>query len=201
MKNPNKNTQIIPSVKQFIDSFVSKLKGIEDSCKELALMFDSNPDVCDDIVKSDSRFSYNMLASMLKVGQGTLYCELLFDPSLAARKLLPLPISQQKKLYNEPVKVVRNIGGKNTVEEKPLNKLSRHELTLVIDEEKGRARTVEEQIAFVAPPAPSRRAERYEIKDNGNVIVLAQSEFTASQLQDIADRAKEKAIKSLSTKK
>ena len=164
-------------------------------------MFDANPNVFDEIIAADSRFNYNMLESMRKVGKGELFCELLFDPSMHARKLLPLPFAQQKKLYNEPVKVVRNINGKNTVEEKPLQKLSRHELTLVIDEEKGRARTVEEQIAFVAPPSPARRAERYEIKESGNVVVLAQSEFTPSQLQEIADRAKAKAMKTLTLKK
>lgn len=187
---------IVPSVQQFIESFLDKLKGIEASCVDLAKMVDADPDVFDKIVAADSRFNYNMLESMRKVGKGELYCELLFDPSLAARKLLPLPPAQQKKLYNEPIQVVKLVAGKQVVESKALNKLSRHELTLVIDEDKGRARTIEEQIAFVQPPAPSKRAERYQIVGD-RLKVLAETEFTAEQLRTILERMDKAAVSTL----
>lgn len=186
----------VPTVQQFIESFTARLKGIEDSCKELALMVDANPNVFDEIVAADARFNYNMLESMRKVGKGELYCELLFDPSMAARKLLPLPAAQQKKLYNEPIKIVKVVGEKKVVEEKPLNKMSRAELNQVIDEDKHRARTVEEQIAYVKPPTPSRRAERYEIIGD-RLKVLAETEFTAQQLREILERMDKKSLESL----
>lgn len=186
----------IPTVQQFIESFTAKLKGIEDSCKELAALVDANPNVFDEIVAADARFNYNMLESMRKVGKGELYCELLFDPSLAARKLLPLPAAQQKKLYNEPIKIVKVVGDKKVVEEKALNKMSRAELNQVIDEDKHRARTVEEQIAYVKPPSTSRRAERYEIIGD-RLKVLAETEFTAEQLRVILARMDGKALESL----
>lgn len=203
VKQTNKNTTMknkiqiqVPTVQQFIESFTARLKGIEDSCKELALMVDANPNVFDEIVAADTRFNYNMLESMRKVGKGELYCELLFDPSMAARKLLPLPAAQQKKLYNEPIKIVKVVGEKKVVEEKPLNKMSRAELNQVIDEDKHRARTVEEQIAYVKPPTPSRRAERYEIIGD-RLKVLAETEFTAQQLREILERMDKKSLESL----
>lgn len=192
----NSAIQTAPTVQQFIASFLDRLKGIEESCKDLAKMVDANPNVFDEIVAADQRFNYNMLESMRKVGKGELYCELLFDPSMAARKLLPLPAPQQKKLYNEPVKVVRVVAGKNVVEEKLLNKMSRAELNQVIDDDKKRARTVEEQIAYVKPPPPTRRAERYEIKD-GRIKVMAETEFTLEQWRAILERAEKEALSTL----
>jgi hypothetical protein len=177
----------VPTVKQFIAAFMAKLQAIGESCRDLYLMADANPGVFDEIVTAEKRFNYNMLESMRRVGAGELYVELLFDSSMAARRLLPLARGQQEKLYNDPVKIVKLIGGKRVIEEKPIQKMSRHELNLVIDDDKRRARTVEEQIAFVQPPPPARRAERYEIVD-GVLKVLANTEFTGEQLRQILER-------------
>lgn len=198
-ENMKTKTEIVmksPTVHQWIKTFTDKLKGIEDSCRELASMVDTDPAVFDKIVAADPRFNYNMLESMRKVGKGELYCELLFDPSVAARKLLALPPAQQKQLYTAPTPIVKIDGSKKIVEHKLFTKMSRAQQNQVIDSDTGHVRTVEEQIAYVAPPAPAKRAERYQIFGN-RLRVLAETEFTTDQLRGILERMEADGIKTL----
>lgn len=188
------NTEFIAALKQGRD-------GIELAAKILVYLVDRNDKTFEELVKADPSISYNLLGNLERVGRGQIYAALLFDSSPGARKLLTLPTSQQKKLYDEPVKIVRVVDGKNIVEEKPIQQLSRHEANLLVDDA-GHARTVEEQIKHIStPPTPSsKRAARYEIIGD-RLRVLADTEFSMSNLEDILKRMKQKAIESLATKK
>lgn len=199
MKQMQPQQLTVLTAQQFIESFNLKMKDLMTLCKDLEATVSVNPNIFDEIIRIDSRFNYNMLESMRKVGAGELYCELLFDPSLAARRLLTLPPQQQRHLYNEPVRVVKLVGDKKVVEEKYVRNMSQHELTMVIDKDKGRARTVEEQLAFVKPAPNPKSAQRYEFRD-GKLIVPGHTEFTMSQLEDILNRMKQMAIEALAKK-
>lgn len=64
-------------------------------------------------------------------------------------------------------------------------------------------RTIEEQVKVVKQPkpaTPAKAAQRYSIADD-KLTVFAATVFTMSQLQDILEQMKSKAIKSLATKK
>ena len=140
-----------------------------------------------------------MLESMRKVGRGELYSGLLFDSSFAARKLLSLPPSQQRSAYNEPIEVVKHVDGKNIIEEKRLQTLSRAEANQVFDDENGRIRSSSEQLKYLKPEIiPARRAQQWDIIGD-HVVVNARTEFNLSQILQIAELMKAAAFKSLPT--
>jgi hypothetical protein len=161
-------------------------------------MVNADPDTFEKIIAIEPRFHINALAAMWRVGVGQMAVELLFDPSEGARRLLRLPAPQQKKLYNEPIPVVRMVAGKRIVEAKPLRKLSREELKQVIDEKEGRARTVEEQIARIKEPKLAKPANRYKVMGTF-VRFMAETDVDAETLRKLAAECEANALKSLST--
>ena len=189
----------VPTAQEIVQAFDRLMKETKAVCGLLAIACDANERIFDEIIALDSRFNYNMLESMRKVGKSELYEELLFDPSHNARRLLTFPPKQQQEIYTKPIKIVKQVGGKNVVEEKAFQKLSKHECALVLDDSKKRVRTVEEQIGFIKTPAPLR-AERYEIHGD-KLVVLAKTEFSMTALEDILSRMKSKEIQKLVTKK
>ena len=152
--------------------------------------------IYDKIIQQLPAMNYNKLESMRKVGLGEIEFELLFDPSLAARKLLALPPTMQRKLYHEPVQIVKVVGDKKVVEEKRIQKMSRAELAQIIDEDTNTVRSVEEQLNYVKPPTATRTAQRYEIVGD-RVRVLAKTEFTLQQLIEIVERMTGKSMAEL----
>lgn len=199
MKTTTQTTVIqVPTAQEIVQAFDRLMKETKAVCGLLAIACDANERIFDEIIALDSRFNYNMLESMRKVGKSELYEELLFDPSHNARRLLTFPPKQQQEIYTKPIKIVKQVGGKNVVEEKAFQKLSKHECALVLDESKKRVRTVEEQIGFIKTPAPLR-AERYEIHGD-KLVVLAKTEFSMTALEDILSRMKSKEIQKLVTK-
>ncbi len=186
-----------PNVQQFIIALKRVADEVENVAKMLVAMVDANPKIYDEIVKADPRISHNLLGNLERVGRGQTYGALLFDSSPGARKLLALPISQQKELYEKPVSIVRWANGKSIVEQKSIQQLSRQEANLLIDDG-DRVRSIEEQIKYVnpAPAKVSHRAHRYEIKD-GKLRVFPETEFTMTELEEIITRMKAKSIESL----
>jgi len=186
------------TIGEFLEWLKKGKESIQKAAEILVSLVDKNPRVFAEIISKDTSIPYNLLGNLERVGRGQLYSALLYDSSPGARKLLALPPSQQRECYENPVKIVKMVGSKKVVEEKPIQQLSRHEANLLVDES-GKLRSVEEQIKQLAQPqvTSSRKAERYEIKENGDVLVLSGSLFTPSQWEEIGKRAKDKAIKSL----
>jgi hypothetical protein len=193
-------TQIvkIQTVVEFVQSVNNLFENAESVCKMLVQMVEANPKVYDEIVKANPRLTYNFLANLERVGRGQLYFGLLCDSSPGARKLFALPPSQQKAIYENPVRVVTAVDGKHVVTEKPIQQLSRHEANLLIDDS-GHVRTVDEQIKFVSAPSPiktARRAQRYEISGD-RLKVMEETEFDIPTLEEILERMKSKSLKGL----
>lgn len=198
MKNEMTKQNDNNMVQQFLEAFREFANKGRQVCKMLVRMVEADAEIYDKIIAAEPLFNYNKLESMRKAGTGEYYYDLIFDDSVAARRLLALPPAQQKKLYTSPVKIVKVVGEKKIVEEKLFTKMSRAEQNQVVDPDTNHVRTVEEQIAYVKPPAPSRLGQRHHIADDGSGIeFLAKSFYTVSQLEEILSQAKQKALRSL----
>jgi hypothetical protein len=200
MMNNKLEPSAVPTVQQWIAAFTSRLQAIGDSCRDLYRMVEANPMVFDELIAADRRFTFNMLESMRRVGAGEMYVDLLFDSSAAARRLLPLPRPVQEKLYNDLLPAVKHVGDKFVVENRALKSLSSSELSQVIDYDRRRARTVEEQIAHIKSlPAPEGKvARRYTLSEDGSVVhILAQTDFTIKDLLEVVEEMKRRALATL----
>lgn len=174
-------------------------EAILEAANIMVALVDQDPRIYEKILKQAPNISLNLLTTLEKVGRGQIYHALLFDSSPGARRLLALPFSQQKEHYEHPVKVVVVKGGKKIEVEKPIQQLSPAEVRVVFADD--HVRTVTEQCKVVdqtlAPVKRSAPAERYTILKNGNLLILANTEFTPSQLQEVYERVVGKAVKSL----
>lgn len=208
-QNNSMKTQVdkpVMSVNQFIEAFKQKMLEVEQLCIELANMVDVDPDIYDKIVKACPSFNRQYLIDMEKIGRGRIDCRLGMDGSEAARHLmsLELPLAIQRRVYNEELPIVRLVNSKEVIEQKLWMSMSRAERNQVADSEAKKIRTIEEQRAYIKSPvdvSSAKTAERFTIDDEGSVYVMPKTKFTLSNLEDILQRAKAKAIKSLATKK
>jgi hypothetical protein len=186
-----------------IDNLLEALARGRDAIKEASAIMvglvDQDSRIYEKIIKQQPGLSLNLLATLEKVGRGVIYDALLFDSSPGARRLLTLPFSQQREYYEKPVKIVSIQGTKTIVTEKPIQQCTPKEIRTAFKD--NGMRSVEEQCEAIKSESValrSRPAQRYEILDNGDVIVFyAQTRFTAAQFEDIYERAKTKSIKSL----
>jgi hypothetical protein len=102
---------------------------------------------------------------------------------------------------NEPLPVASIENGKTVVRPRRVQDMTGREARQAIGN--SGVRTVDDQVQFIRDDAPAvmqRSAQRYQILDNGNILV-GDVEFTPGQWEDILTLAKMKALKSLSTKK
>ena len=187
-----------------IADFVSALNRGEESIREaaniLCRMVDSDPKTYEKIYK-ETGISMNVLGNLERVGRGAMHYKLLFDTSPEAKYIASLPASHQNDVYENGVKVVTVVDGRANVKIKSAQWLSVHESKVAFD--KTHVRTVEEQIKVAsqtAPKAIARTAQRYTF-ENDKLIVFSNTVFTMSQLEDIMEKMKTAAIKSLATKK
>ena len=184
-----------------IDGLIAALSRGRDAIQEAAnimvALVDRDPRIYEKIIKQAPTLSLNLLTTLEKVGRGQIYGALLFDSSPGARRLLTLPYSAQKEHYEKPLKVVSVKAGKKVVTEKTIAQLSPAEVRTAIADD--HVRTVDEQskLIEVEVEKPRQQAQRYTILKNGNLLILAQTEFTPSQLQDIYERVTAKAMQSL----
>jgi hypothetical protein len=162
---------------------------------------DADPDAYAKIHKEYPMLSYDTLGILEKIGRGLIEPNLLFDTSPGARRLLGCPIAEQRKYVNEPLPVASIENGKTVVRPRRVQDMTGREARQAIGN--SGVRTVDDQVQFIRDDAPAvmqRSAQRYQILDNGNILV-GDVEFTPGQWEDILTLAKMKALKSLSTKK
>lgn len=187
-----------------LDNFFEALSRSQDGMQEAAeiwvALVDLDPRTYEKAIKQNPRVSLNLLAAIEKVGRGQIHYALLFDSSPGARRLLTMPVGLQREYYEKPVKVVNLQDGKYIVTEKPIQGLSTKEVRTTFGD--NGVRSVEEQREAIKSETVnlrSRPAQRYEILDDGGIIVVhyAETRFTAAQWEDIYNRAKAKAINSL----
>lgn len=172
---------------------------IEQAAKRFVAFVDRQPRAYQILQEVDSRASHDMLRTVERIGRGQIYGALLFDSSPGARRLLTLPYSQQKEFYEKPVKVVQLHQGKKVEVEKPIQQLTPAEVRVVFAENK--IREPQEQAKVLdqinAPKQPVR-AQRYDILPNGDLVVHeSETCFSASDLEEIVERCRQKAIGSL----
>lgn len=163
-------------------------------------------DVYAKLQKENPRLSINTIVTIERVGRGRLLPELAFDSSPGARRLAAMPFEIQKAVYNQPVKLVKAEAGKLVLYEKPLSQIKDpQELRQAFADD--RPRTIDEKRAIAAETKPyqigarPKPAQRYEIRDNGNIVVYDESEFTPPQWEEICNQAKSKALAFLRNKK
>ncbi len=191
-------TQI--SLDGFRAAFAQGLAGIETAAYILAALIDRDgPKVYKQIMAAEPRCPLNLIANLERVGRGVIPMELLYDSSPAASKIKLLPPAQQKECYAKPVMVVQLDKGKKVMVEKPVKDLTPKECQIVFSGNKiNDAKEQSKLLDAVKPSEKTKPAQRYEILPSGNLVVhFAETEFTPSQLEDIYNRVKERAIKSL----
>jgi len=163
-------------------------------------MVDADPKTYEKIHK-ETGMHWDVLGNLERVGRGAMHYRLLLDTSPAAKYIAQLPASQQSDCYDKGVQVVNISGSKTIVESKKPQELSAQEARVVFDVK--HIRTIDEQVKVVnqpKPSAPAKIAQRYTIIED-KLNVLAATVFTMSQLQEILEQMKSRAIKSLATKK
>lgn len=187
--------------KYTIDDLFEAMDDLERNAKTageiMASLVDENPRIYEKIKKLRPKIRLDVLVTLEKIGRGDTIPELLFDHSPGARELLHLPGSQQKEFYSAPVKLVILKNGKKHQIEKPIDQLSPKEAKYAF-------KPIDEQVKIVELMEVVHRhakpAQRYEIDIEGNVVIPPHTQsiiFSASQLEDICERARAKAIKSL----
>jgi hypothetical protein len=193
-------TQI--SIDGLFDALSRGRDAIKEAAEIMVALADQDPRIYEKIIKSQPGISLNLLYTLERVGRGTLYDALLFDNSPGARRLLTMPFSQQKEYYEKPIKVVTMVSGKPTQSEKPIQQLTPQEVRVAFSDTG--IRTEGEQVKVleeISRPHKAQPAQRYEIMPDGTFIVhLPETAFTPSQLQDIYEQVKNKAMKSLGKK-
>lgn len=185
------------TIEQFAQALQSGVNAIVEAAKILVNLVDEDVKVYDRIVSKYPNISYNMLANIERVGRGVLHAPLLYDTSPGARKLVLLPFSQQKALYDSPIEIAHLEGEKLIVERKRIQELTQREANTVF--QNNRILTPEQQEKLLrtpkAPPAP-----RYRIEEDGSVtFLMSPINFTASQLEEILNKAKEQSKKTLAS--
>ena len=194
-------TQI--TINGLLDALSRGRSAIKEAAQIMVGLSDNDPNIYSKIIEEEPNLSLNLLYTLERVGRNQLYDALLFDNSPGARRLLTMPFSKQKEYYESPVKVVSVQDGKTVQVEKPIQQLTPQEVRIAFSD--GGLRSATEQ-AEVAKQINTRRpmspAQRYEILDDGTLVIhFAETAFTPSQLQDIYERVKNKAINSLTAKK
>jgi hypothetical protein len=186
------------TISEFWLALQSAEDGLIRAAKILVKLSDENPNTYAEITKAYPQISYDTLFTLERVGRGQMYPALLCDTSVAARRIALLPFNQQKEIYENPVKVVTFSKGKKVVAEKLVQQLNPREVNLVFDDK--RVRSVDEQMVeleILTQKHKPQSAQRYEILEDGSVVFLANTTLSAAQLEDVAERAKTKSIKSL----
>ena len=193
------NPTRIPTVQDLIAALQRGEDAIRDAAKIVCEMVDANPNAYQEIRKQTG-IDWKVLANLERVGRGAMNYNLLLDTSPAARYIALLPASQQGEVYEKGVKVATTSGGKTFVTIKKVQELTPFEAKIVFDSAK--IRSVDEQINTASKPTPARAmaAQRYIIKDDC-ITIFSNTTFTMSQLQDILEGMKDKAIKSLAKKR
>ena len=186
-----------------IQTFLTALDHLTDSAVEcgriLVQLVDQDPRVYEKILTARANIPLRLLSQLEKVGRGQFLDKLLWDDCPGARRLLPLTFAKQKEIYENPIPVVIEDKGKEVVVMKNLQQLTPKQAIQAIDENgivppEKQAEAVRERMS----PKSAAPAQRYELLDNGNIIIrFAPTEFTPSQLQDIYERSKSRAIKSI----
>lgn len=189
-----------PTITQFIQVLQEGKASIKRASEMLCQIADLNPNAYRDIAKICPEISSNLLANLEKVGRGVMHESLLYDTSPAARRIALLPCSQQKQVCEGTVKVVTIANGKNIVEEKTASQLTKQEVATVFSEH-NQIRTVEEQIKELSKPKvqQAKLAQRYSI-NGSTVMMLANTFFTAAQLEEILETLKRNSIEELKRK-
>lgn len=203
-RNAVKTHNLVPTIAQFSAALAEGEAAILRAADMLCHMVDANPDIYTEIHKATG-IHWNVLGNLERVGRGAMHYKLLFDSSPASKRIISLPARQQEEIYEKGIKVISTDPktGKTTVETKKPHELTQQQVRVVFDEKNKHVRSVDEQLKEAAAPkpvTPARAAQRYTI-ENDRLVVIAATVFTMSQLQDILDSMKEKAIQSLATKK
>lgn len=187
-----------PTVSEFLTALDNLFENAELVCKLLVAMVDVNNKAFDEIIKARPRLTYNFLGNLERVGRGQLYFGLICDSSPGARKLLSLPSSMQREIYEKPVKVVEIQRGKAVVVEKPIQQLTSKEVKLAF-EDSGRPRAVELQTDILSTPHQpvSTPAQRYAIISDRLNVIMAHTEFDIQTLETIIEQMKRNALKTL----
>ena len=195
---PQTGTVKVPSVQEFAAALQRGESAIREAAAILCQMVDADPKAYQKIHK-ETGIHWNVLGNLERVGRGAMHYKLLFDTSPAARHISALPASQQNDIYEKGVQVVSVQGGKTVVESKKPHELTPQQVRVLFDDKAKHVRSVDEQLKVASEPkpvTPARSAQRYIIA-NDKLTVLAATTFTMSQLQDILEDMKQRAIKSL----
>lgn len=193
--------QKIPTVQEFVAAIKRGEDAIREAADMLCAMVDADPQAINKIYK-ETGIDWRVLSNLEKVGRGAMHYRLLFDSSPSAKFIAMLPASQQAEVYERGVKVVSDVGGKVVVETKKPHELTPQQSRVLFDNLNHHVRTVDEQIkvrASAVRVAPAKSAQRYAIEGD-MLTVFAKTTFTMSQLEDILERMKAKAIKGFGKK-
>jgi hypothetical protein len=195
--------QIKPTIESLLEALSRGRVAIKDAAAIMVSLVDADPRVYGKIIKEDPRISLNLLVTLEKVGRGVIYDALIFDSSPGARRLLALPYSKQKEYYENPIKIVQLQKGKPVQVEKQIFNLTPAEAKIVFNGND--LRPLNEQADILnqsnKPVMRAEPAQRYDIDDDGALIVhFSETKFTLSQLEEILESCKTKAIRSLATK-
>lgn len=168
------------AVVEFVDRFSNPYKKLHDECG----------------------FPYNTIGTLEKIGRGKLRAELLFEDCPGARLAMALPPEQQSMVIDTPIQVAIIEGDKIIVKPKRLQEMSMAEAKTVFSG--GCIATLEEQAEKLKQQKTIGnipKSDRFQISDDGTLVVMEPTKFSLTRLEEILEQAKSKAMKSLQTKK
>ena len=182
-----------------IDQFQAALNATADGLvtagKLLVEMIEENENTFEIILTRIKTASLPFLEALERVGRGQLRPELLLNPAPAAQRTVQfaLPIKVQDKIATGYLETVVKDGDGFLIKHKKMDELTAHESARVIGTDG--IRTVEQQKAIIKEQIENRAARemRFEIR-NDRVVFHTEHAWTWSELEEIADKIKPKAV-------
>jgi len=173
-------------VNLFIDAYQRGMKAWEDAGKIIVEIVDQHPEGVDMIYRLCPTFTPTLIGMFERIGRGLLLPALAMDGSAGSRKLRDLPLSMQKKYYEEAIPVIINTpSGTDTIMIEAKN-MTKDQAAQVFA--KGRIRTEGEQRAYLAEQNSKQNAATakeappvWKIK-NGRVVFEQGATLSAGEL-------------------
>lgn len=191
--------------KQF-ESKISELFGLMEAGRDawikagklLSEMLDENPNTFEILIERNPSLKADSLELLIRIGRNPVVADLLLSDSYSARKLLHLPDKEIERAVSNPVPVVTQTDNGPKVVQKRHNEMTRAELDQVFVS--GRIQPPDDQIRTIEEKEKTESAKNRRYWFDGDAVYFRgpfPCVFKISDLEEIARKAKEEAVKGL----
>lgn len=187
------------------DRISQLLADLRDNLKtaalEIANLVDADPDFIRKYCQANPTLEASFLQDLEKVGRGKIHEALLFSNKPIYSKLRRLhDMGQQAAAVKNGVLVVEQSGDKFVQVLKKIDDIKPAEAALVIVED--RILDVDEQITILKNRKVAQRyapaaSKRWEITDRGTVVIMAYTELTEADFEEIGRQLHEHNLQKL----